>query len=122
MPKGGIDRVRLAGTLPDALGEVSSIPSSDLTIPMASLASPDVTLSTVEHVRRILESSSVPVSRNLLLARLAKQSHTTSRPRLNRALGFFFDLGLAVEGSKGIQWTHTGSPSLKRAQATGRRL
>ncbi len=90
--------------------------------PMASIAKPDVTLSTVEHVCRLLESSRVPVSRNKLLADLAAKGHTTTRPRLNRALGFFFDLGLAVEGSKGIQWTHSGSPSLKRAQSVGRRL
>ena len=86
------------------------------------LASPDVNLSTVEHVRRLLERSALPVSRNKLLALLAKGGHTTTRPRLNRALEFFFDLGLAVEGSKGIQWTHADSASLRRAQATGRRL
>jgi hypothetical protein len=89
---------------------------------MSSLAAPDVTLSTVQHVRRLLEATSAPVSRNHLLERLAAQGHTTTRPRLNRALDFFFDLGLAVEGSKGIQWTHSGSASLKRAQAVGRRL
>ena len=89
---------------------------------MASLAPPDVTLSTVENVRRLLERSAVPVSRNFLLERLAAQGHTTTRARLNRALAFFFDLGLAVEGSKGIQWTHSGSLTLQRALASGRRL
>jgi hypothetical protein len=89
---------------------------------MASLASPDVTLSTVEHVRDVLESSRTPLSRNQLLAELAAGGHTTTRPRLNRALDFFLDLGLAIEGSKGIQWTHSGSPSLQRAQSVGRRL
>jgi hypothetical protein len=85
---------------------------------MAALASPDVTLSTVEHVRKLLEKSPVPTSRNRLLEALADGGHTTTRPRLNRALDFFLDLGLAVEGSKGIQWTHSASPSLRRAQAT----
>jgi hypothetical protein len=89
---------------------------------MASLAAPDVTLSTVEHIRKILERSSVPVSRNFLLERLSSKGHTTTRPRLNRALDFFFDLGVAIEGSKGIQWTQSGSASLKGAQATRRRL
>lgn len=89
---------------------------------MVALASPDVTLSTVEHVCRLLESNPVPVSRNHLLAKLADEGHTTTRPRLNRALDFLFDLALAVEGSKGIQWTHSGSPSLKHAHAAGRRL
>jgi hypothetical protein len=89
---------------------------------MSTLASPDVNLSTVENVRRLLEKAVVPVSRNYLLGELAKRGHTTTRPRLNRALEFFLDLGLAVEGSKGVQWTHSESLSLKRAQATGRRL
>lgn len=83
---------------------------------------PDVNLSTVEHVRRLLEGSRIPVSRYWLLERLAAEGHTTTRQRLNRALGFFFDLGLAVEGSKGVQWTQSGSESLRRAQASGRRL
>ena len=82
----------------------------------------DVTLSTVEHVRRLLEASRVPVSRNWLLSKLAAEGHTTTRQRLNRALGFFFDLGVAIEGSKGVQWTSSGSASLQRAQASGRRL
>jgi hypothetical protein len=89
---------------------------------MSTLAAPDVNLSTVEHVRRLLEKAGVPVSRNFLLSQLARGGHTTTRPRLNRALDFFLELGLAVEGSKGVQWTHSDSPSLQRAQATGRRL
>jgi hypothetical protein len=63
-----------------------------------------------------------PVSRNWLLERLKNSGHTTSRARLNRALDFCFDLGLAVEGSKGVQWTHTTSPSLLRSLAKGRRV
>ncbi len=61
----------------------------------------------------------MPVSRNWLLDRLRASGRSTTRPRLNRALSFFFDLGLAVEGSKGIQWTHAKSPSLQSAVLTG---
>jgi hypothetical protein len=86
------------------------------------LETPDVNLATVENIRALLEKAGVPVSRNWLLAQLAKRGHTTTRARLNRALDFFLDLGLAVEGSKGLQWTHSNSSSLKRAQAVGRRL
>jgi len=83
---------------------------------------PDIALSTVDRVRRVLESSRIPMSRNQVLDRLAASGHATTRQRLNRALAFFFDLGLAIEGSKGVQWTHTDSESLRRAVATGRRL
>ena len=55
----------------------------------------------------------MPVSRNWLLAELAKLGHTTTRPRLNRALTFLFKFGLAVEGSKGVQWTHSSSERLR---------
>ena len=88
----------------------------------ALLESPDINLATVENIQALLQKAGVPVSRNWLLAELSKRGRTTSRPRLNRALNFFLDLGLAVEGSKGIQWTHSTSPSLQRARATGRRL
>ena len=79
-------------------------------------------LGTVELVRELLEEAEGPVSRNWLLAQLKAAGHTTVRPRLNRALAFFFDLGLAVEGSKGIQWTHNPSESLRRAVVAGKRL
>lgn len=83
---------------------------------------PDVALRTVERVRRVLERSRIPMSRNQLLRRLAESGHATTRQRLNRALSFFLDLGLAVEGSKGVQWTHSESEDLRRAVATGRQL
>lgn len=70
----------------------------------------------------LLAEASDPVSRNRLLARLKDTGHTTSRARLNRALGFCFNLGLAVEGSKGVQWTHTTSPSLLRSLTKGKRV
>jgi len=83
---------------------------------------PDVTLSTAEMVRDLLRRAAVPVSRNWLLTELHARGRGTTRPRLNRALSFFLDLGLAVEGSKGIQWTHSASASLRDAASAGRTL
>jgi len=83
---------------------------------------PDVTLGTTEVVMSLLQGAGDPVSRNWLLQRLRESGHTTSRARLNRALEFCFDHGLAIEGSKGIQWTHSTSPSLLRAIAKGKRV
>ena len=88
----------------------------------ASARRVDVTLGTTEVVMSLLQEAGDPVSRNWLLERLKKSGHTTSRTRLNRALEFCFDLGLAIEGSKGIQWTHTTHPGLLRALAQGKRV
>ena len=85
-------------------------------------SAPDVNLGTVELVEDLLRKAGVPVSRNWLLEQLERKGHSTTRPRLNRALGYFFHLGVAVEGSKGVQWTHTDSESLRRALVLGRRL
>lgn len=82
----------------------------------------DVNLSTAEAVRSILEEAGVPVSRNWILAQLRAEGRSTTRPRLNRVLGHFFSLGVAVEGSKGVQWTHSTSPQLLRAIAEGKRV
>ena len=89
---------------------------------MAARRSIDINLATVEAVRSLLEKARIPVSRNWLLAQLSDAGRTTTRQRLNRALAFFLDLGLAFEGSKGVQWTYSRSPSLERALATGREL
>lgn len=83
---------------------------------------PDVTLGTTEVVISLLQEAGDPVSRNWLLQRLKESGHTTSRARLNRVLVFCIGNGLAVEGSKGVQWTHTTSPSLMRSLSKGRRL
>ena len=83
---------------------------------------PDVTLGTTEVVMSLLQEAGDPVSRNWLLSHLKEAGHTTTRPRLNRALEFCFVHGLAVEGSRGIQWIHTASPSLLRALAKSKRL
>lgn len=78
--------------------------------------------STVERVHALLEAAESPVRRNWLLDRLSEYGHTTTRKRLDRALDRFFALELAVEGSEGIQWTHSTSESLQRARATSREL
>lgn len=70
----------------------------------------------------VLQEAGDPVSRNWLLLRLKESGHTTTRARLNRALHFCIEHGLAIEGSKGIQWTHTTSSSLLRSLSKGRRL
>ena len=87
-----------------------------------TLPAVDVNLSTVELVQSILEEEGVPVSRNWILTKLKESGHSTTRPRLNRVLDHYFRLGLAVEGSKGVQWTHNTSPQLLYAIATGKRL
>jgi hypothetical protein len=92
---------------------------------MAVASSPrhvDVTLGTTEVVMSLLQEAGDPVSRNWLLERLKETGHTTSRARLNRALQFCLELGLAVDGAKGIQWTHTTDPRLLRSLAKGRRI
>ena len=83
---------------------------------------PDVTLATAETVRDLLSRAGVPVSRNWLLVQLQARGRGTTRPRLNRALAFFLDMGLVVEGSKGLQWTFSPSASLRNAAASGRKL
>lgn len=83
---------------------------------------PDITLGTTEVVMSLLQEAGEPISRNRLLDELRKSGHTTSRARLNRALKFCLEFELAVEGSKGVQWTHTTSPSLMRALSKGKRL
>ncbi|MCL4324085.1 MAG: hypothetical protein M1144_01255 [Candidatus Thermoplasmatota archaeon] len=85
-------------------------------------AAPDVYLSTVELVGKVLERASVPVSRNWLLAQLKAEGHSTTRQRLNRALGHYAHLGVVVEGSKGVQWTFSESDSLRRASVLGRKI
>jgi hypothetical protein len=82
----------------------------------------DVNLSRAELVQSLLEKAGAPVNRNWLLDQLKRAGHTTTRPRLNRALRHYFRLGMAIEGSKGVQWTHNLSPQLLYALAVGKRL
>jgi len=83
---------------------------------------PDVPLGTTEVVMSILQEAGDPVSRDWILRQLKDSGHTTTPARLNRALEFCFEHGLAIEGSRGVQWTHTTSPSLLRTLAKGKRL
>lgn len=82
----------------------------------------DTTLGATDVVIALLREAKDPVSRNWLLARLKETGFTASRARLNRALTFCFDHRLAVEGSKGVQWTCTASSSLLRSLSKGKRL
>ena len=89
---------------------------------MAAPPRVDVQLGTLERVEHVLRIAQGPVSRNYILAELKEQGRGTTSPRLNRALGYLFAHAMAIEGSKGIQWTHSQSASLARARATGRRI
>lgn len=85
-------------------------------------SSVDVNLGTAELIQSLLEAAAIPVSRNWLLERLRQAGHATTRPRLNRALAHYIGLGLAIDGSKGVQWTHNMSPQLIHALAVGKPL
>lgn len=82
----------------------------------------DVNLGTVEAIEAVLREAEGPVTRYYVRARLKEQGRSTTPARLNRALGYLFAHALAIEGSKGIQWTYSASASLRRASAIGKRL
>ena len=82
----------------------------------------DVNVGTLRNVERILSEASVPVSRYYVLRELAKAGHGTTSPRLEVALEYLMDHDWVIDGSKGVQWVHSGSPSLQGAIATGRRV
>jgi hypothetical protein len=82
----------------------------------------DVDLGTAEAVISLLRGAGDPVRRDWLLEQLIDSGRTTTRAQLDHILEFCFHFGLAVEGSKGIQWTQTASPSLLRALSNGKRL
>lgn len=82
----------------------------------------DVNLGSVEAVEGILREASVPVSRYFIRKALADEGRSTTPARLNRILVYLIAHDMAVEGSKGVQWTLSGSESLRRAAAQGRRL
>jgi len=79
-------------------------------------------LSKIEYVRAILQRAEEPISRNALLAVLAKWGHSTNRPSLNAILEFFGDNGMVVEGSKGLIWVPEAPPQLLEVIRTGYRL
>lgn len=81
-----------------------------------------VTDATLGHVEDVLKAAPGPVNRAYILRQLKAMGASTNPPRLNRALAFFAQHDMLVEGSKGIQWTHSLSKSLQRARAVGRRV
>lgn len=83
---------------------------------------PDVNLGTLRNVEAVLRHASIPVSRYYLLKELERAGRGTTQARLNVALRYLIDHEMAIEGSKGLQWTHSESPSLHRAVALGRRV
>jgi hypothetical protein len=82
----------------------------------------DIQVSTLERVEAILEAAGGPVSKAYIHDKL-KEAHAGTTPaRLNRALEYLYDHRMIVSGSKGIQWTFSGSDRLRRAAALGRRV
>jgi hypothetical protein len=88
----------------------------------ARAAGPDVNVGTLRNIEVVLREASIPVSRYFILKQLEQREQGTTQPRLNVALKYLFDHDLAMEGERGIQWAHSGSPNLRRALATGRRV
>jgi len=80
------------------------------------------TLETIEYVLGVLQQSEGPISRNRVLATLARWGHSTTRPSLNAALAFLGDEGMVAEGSKGLVWVPEASPQLLEALRKGLRL
>ena len=80
------------------------------------------TLETIEYVLAALQKAEGPISRNKILATLARWGHSTTRPSLNAALAFLGDEGMVAEGSKGLVWVPEASPQLLEAVRTGPRL
>ena len=80
------------------------------------------TLETIEYVQSILRRSQEPISRNKILATLARWGHSTIRPSLNAAIAFLGDAGVIAEGSKGLIWVPEASPQLLEAIQKGPRL
>lgn len=80
------------------------------------------TLETIEYVLAALQKSGGPVSRNRVLATLARWGHSTTRPSLNAALAFLGDEGMVAEGSKGLIWVPEASQELLEAIRKGPRL
>ncbi|MEK6975786.1 MAG: hypothetical protein AABY18_05540 [Candidatus Thermoplasmatota archaeon] len=82
----------------------------------------DVNLGTVRNVEAVLREASVPVSRYYILQRLKERGASTNHPRLELALAYLIEKQFVFEGSKGLQWVHSGSKSLARAALLGRRV
>lgn len=80
----------------------------------------DVNATTVLAVARLLKKAEEPVSRNWIRRQLSDAGHGTTPQRLNRAIDVLLQLGIVVEGSKGVQWTFNPDPRVRIAYALGR--
>ncbi len=78
----------------------------------------DVTLSTADAVRRVLVDAGGPISKGQILRDLAARHRSMNRPKLNRVIRYWEQLGLLVVGSDGVQWT--GMPSAAVLDRLGR--
>src|SRR2546428_3797942 len=73
------------------------------------------TLETIEYVLGALQKSDGPISRNRILATLARWGHSTTRPSLNAALAFLGGGWMVAGGRKGRIWVPEASPQPLRA-------
>lgn len=89
-------------------------------VPAPARPAIDVQLHTVEKVEAILREAGMPVKRARIHEELRKQNAGTTPARLNRVLQYLYDHRMIVEGSKGVQWTYSGSAKLRAAVAMGR--
>lgn len=81
---------------------------------MVRLATPpvepaDVTVATADGVRAVLQGAGRPLSKGRILRELAARHRSMNRPKLNRVIRYWEQLGLLVVGSEGVEWT--GVPS-----------
>lgn len=80
------------------------------------------TLETIEYIRTALRESDGPISRNQLLAALARWGHSTTRQSLNATIAFLGADGSVAEGSKGLIWVPPASIPLVEITRKGQRL
>jgi hypothetical protein len=59
------------------------------------------------------------MSRNELLSILASWGHSTTLQSINAALAFLGEAGMIAEGSKGLVYVPTASPTLLKAIREG---
>lgn len=76
-------------------------------------------LKTVLMVEEVLRNEQLPIKREALKKKLAKQvQHQT----LNVILKYLEDSGKIIDGHKGITWVYNPSPEMKRAIEKGIRV
>lgn len=92
---------------------------------MAGAATPviepaDVTLPTADAVRAVLQEAGRPLSKGQILRELAARHRSMNRPKLNRVIRYWEQLGLLVVGSEGVQWTGVPSAAILERLARAR--